>query len=287
MIYLFAFTDHPELPLPSLHPPECSPHNQQELGCFAPHSELSGQAFDAKQSLQIMVHQGLAAIYSHIPTSRLRPDYFNIWQHESVVEALMSDRTVLPARFGSILENESRLQALMDQLYPDLLANLNRLAGRVEVSLHVLWNPPAPEDGDPPASNVEKESLASAAPQTGAEYMLDRLHQAQQQSAVRQKAKTLAAGIHASLKLLADESQVQVLPTHTLLLKAAYLVKRKQLDLFRKVVDHLSAENQSGAQGGADPGLNFICTGPWPPYSFINAQIPAQNPFLDASSFEL
>ena len=278
MIYLFAFTDHPELPLPSMRQPGHSPHDQQRLGCFVPRSEPSVQAFDAKQSLQIMVHQDLAAIYSHISTLQLRPDPVNIWQHEAVVEALMTDRTVLPTRFGSILENEARLQALLKLLYPDLLANLQRLAGRVELSLHVLWKPPAIE--------TEMESPALAAPQTGAEYMLDRLHKAQKQLAVRQKAKMMAAKLHASLELLADENQIQILPTEGLLFKAAYLVKHDQVDPFRREVDRLSAEVQIDAWAGKEPGLNLICTGPWPPYSFITSLLPIQNPFLVAAPFE-
>jgi len=267
MIYLYAFTDRPELPLPSW----------QKLG----------QSHLDRQELQIIVYRDLAAIYSYIPTSRLRPDPVNIWQHESVVEALMSERTVLPARFGSILESEARLQASMEVLYPDLLANMKRLAGRVEVSLHVLWKPPASEDNAPAEIDAEKETPASGAPQTGSDYMLDRLRKAQQQLALRQSAKGIAAKLHASLERLADENHIQVLPTQGLLLKAAYLVKREQVDLFRQEVDRLSAANSSDAWAGSDPGLNFVCTGPWPPYSFITALKPTPNPLFDAAPFDL
>jgi len=67
------------------------------------------------------------------------------------------------------------------------------------------------------------------------------------------------------LAKLAVESIQQMLITPGLLLTAAYLVERNQVAAFRQAVEALSA---------AYPALRFLCTGPWPPYSFVTGAVP-------------
>jgi hypothetical protein len=52
-----------------------------------------------------------------------------------------------------------------------------------------------------------------------------------------------------------------------LLLTAAYLVRHHRLDPFRGRVRTLSTDY---------PALRFLCTGPWPPYSFVTDCVPLE-----------
>ena len=72
--------------------------------------------------------------------------------------------------------------------------------------------------------------------------------------------------LHTPLAQLAAESTRQVLVTPRLLLTAAYLVERDQVTAFQREVGGLS---------GAYPALRLLCTGPWPPYSFVTATVPS------------
>ena len=49
-------------------------------------------------------------------------------------------------------------------------------------------------------------------------------------------------------------------------LNAAYLVERAQVAAFRGTVSALAAEH---------PTLQFLCTGPWPPYNFVTITLDA------------
>jgi len=71
----------------------------------------------------------------------------------------------------------------------------------------------------------------------------------------------LASGIRLPLERLAVENTHQVLVTPRLLLKAAYLVDRERMAIFREEINNLSL---------AYPTLRFLCTGPWPPYNFVS-----------------
>ncbi len=240
MIYLYAFTDHPELSLPAL--------KQLEQ------NELTGL------EIQSASYQEMAVIFSETPVATIPPNSANIWRHEAVVEALMSDRTVLPIRFGAILEHTDNLQNMLASAYPTLLADLKRLAGRFEVSLQVRWKEPEIQR-TAPAKSYEAIS--------GIDYMLARLKQERLENAMREKAERLAAAVHALLSRLACEARCQVLPTPGLLLKAAYLIERERFQAFRQAVDSLSKTGQFNEE------LDFLCTGPWPPYSFTSPLNPS------------
>ncbi len=247
MIYLYAFCDHPELPLPC----------------------LPGQKRDNTDILYLQreVYQDLTAIYSYTPVSTLPPDSENIWRHETVIEALMVERTVLPARFGTILESEASLRAKLTSLYPDLLANIERLSGCIEVSLQVLWKPPEDKSSGM-KRNETRHTPTGKLQESGIEYMQARLQEELQVHAVRQKAEILATALHATLQSLAKEDHYQVTPTPGLLFKAAYLIERDQLDVFQQEVQNLTATHKLSDE------QKFLCTGPWPPYSFIRGLMP-------------
>ena len=76
----------------------------------------------------------------------------------------------------------------------------------------------------------------------------------------RQRATALADSIHAPLAQLAVAYTSRTLATQRLILAAAYLVEREQLDRFRQAIAELSA---------AHPDLRFLGTGPWPAYHFV------------------
>ncbi|MBI5956606.1 MAG: GvpL/GvpF family gas vesicle protein [Chloroflexi bacterium] len=210
-------------------------------------------------------YQDIAAVVSTLTSAKVQPTEANLWLHETVVEALMVDRAVLPVRFGTVLANEAAVQAVLTAHHADFVANLKRVRGRVELGLRVLWeieeqgSGGAGEQGGTPApSHLRREG-------SGRSYLLARLAEERQVWARRRRAEALAAEIHAPLARLAAEDTRQVLITPRLLLTAAYLVDRDQVATFRQEVEALSA---------AYPALRFLCTGPWPPYSFVTAGGP-------------
>jgi len=198
------------------------------------------------------------------------PTEDNLWRHEAVVEILMADRTVLPMRFGTVLADEAAIQAVLAAHHADFVASLDRVRGRVELGLRVLWE--ADQPPTPPSSSEfpgvpqghSSEELRGTQANSGRAYLLARLEEERQRQACRQRAEALAEELHTPLAQLATESTRQVLITPRLLLTAAYLVEREQVAAFRQEVEALSAAN---------PTLRFLCTGPWPAYSFVTATV--------------
>lgn len=198
-----------------------------------------------------------AVVSAHGTTAGVPLTEANLRLHEAVMETLMTDRAVLPVRFGTLLADEDAVQSVLAAHYADFSANLNRVRGRVEIGLRVLW------DGDGSRSpNVGgRRPLTDRVPTlSGRSYMLARLEEERRAQAWNRRAKALAMEIHKPLAHLATESTQQVLVTPRLLLTAAYLIGREQVAVLQQEVEAL---------GNTHPSLRLLCTGPWPPYSFV------------------
>ncbi len=246
VLYLYAITDRPEAPMPA----------EPGLANVFPTG---------------LPYRDIAAVASPLSTARVSPTEDNLWRHEAIVEALMADRAVLPVRFGTVLAGEAAVQAVLTAHYADFAADLDRVRGRVELGLRVLWEDEqmgrgAQEHRSEGDSPLHPRPSAPPLSGSGRSYLLGRLEEERRVRAWRRQAETLAAELHTPLAQLAAENTQRVLVTPRLLLTAAYLVERDQVGAFRQEVEGLSA---------AYPALCLLCTGPWPPYSFVTATVPA------------
>jgi len=205
--------------------------------------------------LREIVWEDLAAVVSSTTDGAALPTESNLWRHEAVVEALMAARAVLPVRFGTMLLDEDAAREILAANSGVFTPNLEHVRGRVEVGLKVLWN----EEGVA-TSGVPRATESD----NGRSYMLARVAEERALGIVRKRAETLSADLHSVLVGLAADSRRHTLATPRLLLTAEYLVGRNQIDAFRGQVDSLSADH---------PALRFLCTGPWPPYSFVTASV--------------
>jgi Gas vesicle synthesis protein GvpL/GvpF len=187
--------------------------------------------------------RGLNAAVSEVDGGVVEPSEHAVLAHAAVVDALArGGASVLPVRFGRAFRDRDALEAGVGASETELRTALELVRGCVEIGLRVL----VPEF----AASVET-------PGSGAEYMRRRL-------AKVQEAEALADELHAPLDRLARASTRSVLPTPRLLLSAAYLVPTGSLEEFRALVDAASRARRE---------LSVACTGPWPPYSFVTAEV--------------
>lgn len=235
--YLYAITGRP-----GAHPPSVS-------------GLEDGHPFD-------VCHRDIAAVLGAVASEGIPPTPSNLWRHEHVIEALMTDRTALPARFGTVLSDEAKAQAMLTARHAEFAADLDRLRGCVEMGLRVLWVQP-PID----VSSVARNLCGERRQASGRSYLEARLGEWRQREVVKGRAEEMAARVHAPLRRLALDSRERVLATRRLLLTAAYLVEKDKVGVFGSEVDALA------------PGfsaLRLLCTGPWPPYSFVTVSSSAK-----------
>jgi Gas vesicle synthesis protein GvpL/GvpF len=224
VLYVYALTDAPQRPLP-----DCRGHRGARL--------------------RVLTHDGVGAVCTRHGHIEPRPDEAALWRHERVTEALMADRAVLPVRFGTTVADEQALAAMLAERHAEFRAALDRVRGRVEIGVRALWTPPGPgpEPGQAPGEAAEQGP--------GRAYLRARLDE-------RTRAERLADALHGALAPRAAAARRRVLVTPRMLLSAAYLIERDDVEDFLAAVDAVAAEH---------PEVDLLCTGPWPAHSFAAA----------------
>jgi hypothetical protein len=181
----------------------------------------------------------LAVVYA--PAVDVEASADALWRHEELVEALMEQTDLLPFRYGTRCEDEDAAERQVEEREAELSAALERIRGAVELSVRVRLAevPAAPRsDGDSAGDYVAAKARAA-----GFE-------------------RAVSDGVHEPLRLLARASRRRAADSPSEPLRAAYLVDRNRVEKFALEVARLQESR---------PDLRLLCTGPWPPYSFIDA----------------
>jgi hypothetical protein len=190
-----------------------------------------------ESTLSAATVDGIAAVLSTAASAPAETTEAAILAHARVVEevAALND-AVLPARFGGSYEDESALGAAIRQRAPQLREALERVRGCVELGVRVARQR---ESGDQP-------------PSSGGEYMRGRLAQVR-------SAERIAGALDDAVRRLVRDGTRRLLAGPELLVSAAYLLPRANVEPFRAAVAGVAETH---------PDLGIVCTGAWPPYSF-------------------
>jgi hypothetical protein len=221
MIWVYGICDRPELPPP------------RRRG-------LAQAPLDGVREGRLLA---VISRHAHAPGD---PSLDALWVHERVVERLMADRAVLPMRFGSRLADDDALHDVLATRQDEFLEVLDRVRGRVEVSVRAM-RPPGEEP--PPA---EPSSAVAA---SGREYLEAKLLNGR-------RIDRDVAELHEPLAALAVAVRRQPSRAPEELFRASYLIETAVVARFRGAVERLQRTH---------PDVAILCTGPWPPYSFVAA----------------
>ena len=193
--------------------------------------------------LRVLTEGDLAAVVSDHDQPRLASSALSLWGYEQVVERLMADRTVLPARFGTVLSADDEVRTLLHEHREELTSGLARVRGAVELATRARWRSAA----SPPAVPATEGGPGTA-------YLAGRV-------ALHRRAQDLARRLD-PLAGFARDARRRVVADDEFPVRDAYLVDRDQLAGFAHAIRELDE---------GDPEIEMVCTGPWPPYSFARA----------------
>jgi hypothetical protein len=195
-----------------------------------PPPDLSGLG-----DLQAVRSSGLAAVCAPARDEAVTPEL--LWEREALLETLMSRGDLLPVRYGTRVADEAAAARALAARQDELMHALEHVNGAVELSLRV--------------QGADREPRPAA--RTGAGYLAAKAGAAGERARVRR-------AVHEPLAELARASAHPRIPSGRELLRAAYLVDRAATGGFAARVAELQAANSD---------WRLLCTGPWPPYSFV------------------
>lgn len=214
--------------------------------------------------LSVISHNGLMAIFGETVKGKAVANTENVLMYATVIEAMFRNFTVLPVRYGTLMDSEKAVIALLEKYGKAFKQNLSRLENKEELSLKVLWDPQKGND----KIRQQLQAYRAVAPFTGnsvsKEYLLRKLKEHQFENALQSYVKRLVDEIGKLVIRFNTLHQFKKMVSETIILDAVFLLEKGQKKAFTQAIEQLRNKHES---------LHFFLTGPWPPYSFVELNI--------------
>jgi len=198
---------------------------------------------------------GAAAIVADCDESPA-PTVSALRKHDAVVRRIARGvPAILPVRFGTVVETDRSLAALLEAWSAELESALGLVERREQMTLRLFGSGAGVADASPPPS---REPDAGDHP--GTRY-LGRLARAQARARSAPELEPLSA----ALAHIVTAERISRHDAGPLLLTAYHLIPRGQARVYRAALKRRAAAL----------GLRVVASGPWPPYAFVPELGPA------------
>ena len=213
------------------------------------------------------LHSGpLAAVVSDCPLEIVRAERKHIVASQRVLSRHNGELDLLPMAFGTVAQSEVALRGFLDEYRDTLLAQLQRIAGRVEMSLQLsldVADPIGHVVALTPALQVARDRLFHHGRQPNHDERI-RLGQLCDAALTRYREAQLAQVLAIVAPLCAEISPLP-LRAYSDIAQLAMLVSRD------RVGDFEAAVSDAAPQLADD--LAVTIGGPWPPHNFVQLEL--------------
>jgi len=183
-----------------------------------------------------------------------------VLEHEAVAEGMMAVRTVLPVRFGTIIDGRDNLLSMMQDYYGQFKENLDRLRDKFEFGVKVIWPGNKVKGNIVTAFKKSGQKMPGAGGSAAARFMKEKFREHRIDEEFKARAGRFVKIVDIFFGRFAAEEKVEKLKTENLLVDAVYLVEKDKIHDFREAFEHIRS---------AHPNLKYLFSGPWPAYNFV------------------
>jgi len=222
---------------------------------------LTGQTGIEGSPVFAVTHGRVSALLGPLKSTRLRPERRNVMAHQKVLASVNDGRAILPMRFGLVVSSEDEVASLLEQHQDNLVEQLQRVRGRIELGLRICWKE------DQVFANLMSiypalEEARRSAPKTR-EGLIDIGQRVA--TALTTQRNSIEAQTHAALTDCVGEFAFNAPKSDAQLLNAACLVDRANVPQFESAVNALGAT--------LDDRYTIDFNGPWAPHNFIKLNL--------------
>lgn len=232
-------------------------------GVLEPSSAAPDTPGIAGAPLHMIVSDGLAALVSDVPGEELALGREELTIHARVLEEAIKSTTVLPMRFGVVMEDEPSVKERLLGAYHDQLhEQLQDLHGQVELRLRAIYEE-QPLMGEILREDQDVRRLREelkGAPEDATYYGRIRLGELIA-AAVERKREADTAQILDVLEPLALATQLAEPSHERFVMGASFLVQRERVREFDDAVDSVGRAQEHR--------MRLKYTGPLAPASFV------------------
>jgi hypothetical protein len=217
-----------------------------------------------------MHYKDLGAVVSTSPEAEYDSSRRNMLNHTKVLEEVMERHSILPVRFNTISPDRAMLERLLVARYDELIGELERMNGKIEVGVKALWyegivfQEILAERAD---IRQLRDSLQGKSPDS-TYYERIRLGEMVEE-AVRRKRSLDEDMILTRLSPYAVQFRANDIFGERMIVNAAFLIDRQREPEMDAAIRALDAQQTQR--------VLFRYVGPVPPYNFVNLVIHWNN----------
>jgi hypothetical protein len=218
---------------------------------------------DRGDEVGTIAYRDLSAVISNSPMARYVVSKENLLAHERVIERVMKEYTVLPARFCTIAVNAEDIRRLLERRYLELKHLLRDMDGKVELGVKALWRNMDLIFKEIVDENEEIKRLkAEVAEKSSRHTHAQRIAIGQRvQAALEEKKAREGEEILTGLKRISAEHRLNRTVGDKMLFNAACLVDRAREREFDDLMERLDLRYGDR--------IKFTYVGPVAPYNFV------------------
>lgn len=210
----------------------------------------------------------ITAVLSNISRTNLITDSTNALLFAEIIDTLSQEFSLLPMRFGSLMESSNAILQMLERNYISIQKNLDQVKDKSEFGLKVFCDS-AKLKADlierTEYNDQEKDQLSTETkPSVYREWVNRKLKEHRLEELLLTHVDKVIASISEQLSSMNAVSKYKKMLTETTIIDALFLLKKDQNEELMAVITNLQKQY---------PGLNFVMTGPWPPYNFVEFTI--------------
>lgn len=225
-----------------------------------PHDDAPGRVFTVRVD-------ALAAVVSELPAKqKILPLRKNLDPHHKVIREVMKTATIIPMTFGHVAKSEAEIKKALRRNREGIEAQLDRLAGKVEMSVKVKW------DVDnifeyftsiDPDLRAYRDQLfgRSTAPSQNEKLELGRMFEERRS----QEREEQLERVTAMFRRCACDVKVNPSRSDAIVMDLAFLVARDHVPAFEECVYEVA--------GTFPAQYVFDYSGPWAPFNFVDLDL--------------
>lgn len=209
-------------------------------------------------------HLDVAAVVSIVTKAALITDTTNAMEYAGVIETLSHQFNVLPVRYGSIIKTEDSLMKILERNHEEIEENLRKVEDKFEFGLKVFC------DTDKLARDLKSKTetvtvLPTEMPTTSSsisrEWLNKKLKEHRIEESILHYVDSVIATLTEKLTELEAVNKFRKRTSSTILIDAVFLLDKTRKQSLIQMITDIEKEH---------PDLNFVLTGPWPPYNFVD-----------------
>ena len=210
----------------------------------------------------------IAAVVCDLEQSRFEADRAGAIEYAGVIETLSQRFTLLPMRFGSAMESTEAIHQMLERNYPGIHHNLQQVENKFEFGLKVFCDSEklmADLMAESTAGNPEISLPSSEAPNSVyKDWISKKLKEHRLEELLLKHVDSVISILTGELIQMNALCKFKKMSSKAVIIDAVFLLEKGLKDPLILKIEYL--QNRY-------PGLNFILTGPWPPYNFVEITI--------------